>query len=148
MTMTLSDDDILMNELRDAVAARTVVTDRAREAARAAFSWRTIDEELMNLVHDSATAGELLVRSAATARVFGFRGRDRSLEVELDGGTLTGQVVPGQVCRVTVVSRDTEPVVVQTDESGFFTLAFEASGTVRFVVDVDVDPLSTGWISF
>ena len=65
------------------MADSRAVTERARAAARAAFAWRTIDEELLELDHDSESAG-LLVRGADTARVLGFRGREVTLEVELD----------------------------------------------------------------
>ena len=34
--------------------AADLVTDRQREAARAAFTWRTVDAELAELLHDSA----------------------------------------------------------------------------------------------
>ncbi|RLV50005.1 hypothetical protein D9V37_09045 [Nocardioides mangrovicus] len=144
----MSDDDALIAELREAVADGALVTDRAREAARAAFTWRTIDEELMDLVHDSAATGELRVRGAETVRAFGFQARDLGLEVELDDGVLTGQVIPTGRCRLTAVGRDAEPFVIEVDDSGFFSLPFTLTGAVRFVVEVGEDRLSTSWVSF
>jgi hypothetical protein len=144
--MSPEDDEAMMAELRGAVAARAAVTDQARAAAKGAFAWRTIDEELMNLAHDSESA-EMLVRGAQTARVLGFSGRGLTLEIELDEGQLSGQVVPGRVCRVSVVSVSGEPLTVDTDESGFFTLPLDRRGPVRFTVDVDGGTQSTLWVT-
>ena len=115
--MPYDDDEALLRDLGDAVADSRAVTERARAAARAAFAWRTIDEELLELDHDSESAG-LLVRGVDTARVLGFRGREVTLEVELDRGHLTGQVIPGQVCRVSVVTPAGDRWEVLSDESG------------------------------
>ena len=142
----LADDEVLLRELSRAVAGAAAVSERSREAARAAFSWRTIDEELMWLSHDSSTSEELLVRGVREARVIGFSGRDLTLEIELDTGVLTGQVVPARPCRVSVQTESEPPVSVETDESGIFTLAFDASGPVRFTVDVDGESQRTVWI--
>ena len=54
MTLTDWTDDELLAELRAAIAEADLVTDRQREAARAAFTWRTVDAELAELLHDSA----------------------------------------------------------------------------------------------
>lgn len=141
------DDDALMTELSGALAARAAVTDQARAAARGAFAWRTIDEELMNLSHDSLESAQVLVRGVQTARVIGFSGRGLTLEIELDDGQLSGQVVPGRVCLVSVVTRSGEPLSVQTDESGFFTVALDVRGPVRFTVDDDGETQSTAWVT-
>ncbi len=132
--MPYDDDETLLRDLGDAVADSRAVTERARAAARAAFAWRTIDEELLELDHDSESAG-LLVRGADTARVLGFRGREVTLEVEVDRGQLTGQVIPGQVCRVSVVTPAGDRWEVLSDESGVFMRPLEVSGPVRFVVE-------------
>ncbi|MEP6815189.1 MAG: hypothetical protein ABI873_06535 [Marmoricola sp.] len=141
------DDESLMRQLRDAVSATGAVTDQARSAAQAAFSWRTLDEELMRLTHDSSVSGEVLVRGAPAARMLGFVGRDLNLEIELDAGQVTGQVLPGRSCRVSVVTATGDPHSAQADESGVFTLAFENKGPVRFTVDVDGEPRRTVWVT-
>lgn len=147
--MTLWDDDeTLMQDLHEAVQGE--VSERARVDARAAFAWRTIDDDLMRLAHDSSLADEVLVRSTAagTARVVGFHGTDFSLEVELDAGTLMGQVVPGRRCRISVLSPAGEPRSVDTDESGCFSLPAPEGGPVRFVVAYGGATQSTEWLTF
>jgi len=61
------DDETLLRDLGDAVADSRAVSETARAAARAAFTWRTIDEELLELDHDSESAG-LLVRGVDKAK--------------------------------------------------------------------------------
>jgi hypothetical protein len=145
--MTLWDDDeMLMQDLDEAM--RGAVSDTARTAARAAFAWGTIDEDLMSLAHDSSVSQEVLVRSASTApHVLGFEGKDFTFEVEYDAGTLMGQVVPGRVCRVSVLVPGHEPLWVQTDESGLFSLRVPAGRPVRFTVTYDGETQSTVWLA-
>jgi hypothetical protein len=144
--MTLWDDDEILMEALDEALAGTV-SDTARSAARAAFSWGTIDEDLMSLAHDSAV-NEVLVRSVATApQVLGFTGRDFTLEVELDAGTVMGQVLPGRVCRVSVLSPGQEPLWVDTDQSGFFSLRVPGGRPVRFTVTYEGATQSTEWLA-
>ena len=76
-------DDDLLELVGRALRAADPVPERVIEGARAAWTWRTIDEELAELVFDSAA--ELTgVRSEDTARQVTFqraRPRDRG-----DGG--------------------------------------------------------------
>jgi len=143
--VSFDDDEALLRVLKDALADERAVTERARAAARAAFTWRTIDEELLDLAHDSESA-DLLVRGVATARVLGFRGRELTLEVEFDRGQLTGQVIPGRVCQVSVVTPTGNRWEVQSDESGVFTRPLDVSGPVRFVLDVGGHTQGTAWV--
>src|SRR3954447_12070309 len=61
------DDDATLEELRALLTRMDPVPDRLDEAARAAFTWRTIDAELAELMADSADAldeSALALRSA------------------------------------------------------------------------------------
>ena len=80
-------DDELMAALGEAVAEADAVSDRRREAARAAFTWRTVDAELAELLHDSALdAGAAVRRRRATSRgTLSFGSGGLALEVEVDG---------------------------------------------------------------
>jgi hypothetical protein len=90
----------------------------------------------------------MLVRSAAVApRVVGFNGTNFTLEVEIDAGTLMGQVVPGRVCRISCYSPTGEPLSVDTDESGFFSLPAPEAGPVRFTVAYEGATQSTQWLT-
>ena len=144
--MTVWDDDGLMRDLDEAMHG--AVSQRAREAARAAFAWRTVDEELMRLSHDSFLADEVLVRGTAdSARVLGFEGAEFSLEVELDAGNVMGQVVPARSCRVAVLTPSGELGSAVTDDTGFFTLTATVEGPIRFTVTCDEEVQSTDWLT-
>lgn len=140
------DDDQLMQDLDEALHG--AVSDGARQAARAAFAWRTIDEDLMRLAHDSSLTEEVMARGAAVApRVVGFLGSDFTLEVEVDAGTVMGQVVPGTVCRVSIVTPTGVFGSIETDETGLFSLPAPDAGPVRFTVTGEGAAQSTGWLT-
>lgn len=146
-----TDDEALTRELREAVAAERAVTERSREAAYAAFSWRTVDEELdelLSLAHDSSVGDEVVVRSVTDTepRLLSFEGGELALELEVVGDDLVGLVVPGRACRVTVRSAGGRSVSVDVADSGFFSVSGVPTGNVRFEVAVGSSQLATGWV--
>lgn len=151
----LLDDDRLLAELRSALAEVAAVPERARSAARAAFTWRTVDEELMRLVHDSWAAQESLVRGPSPAggptagpgsRVVSFEADGFSVELEISEGTVLGQVVPGRACRVTAEHRDGSSEAADADDAGYFVLVDSGRGPVRFTVDIGGRRHTTPWL--
>jgi hypothetical protein len=143
------DDDALIADLRAALAEPGAVSAQAREAARAALTWRTVDEELMRLTHDSLFADHSLVRSSGTAppRVLAFQASGFSLEVELDEDTLTGQLLPGAAATVEVSDAGGPQVRVDTDEDGFFTVSGVTGGRVRIQVTRQGSTHTSEWVS-
>jgi hypothetical protein len=149
--MTSWTDEALFRELHEAMAAERAVSDRSRAAAYAAFSWRTVDEELdqlLSLAHDSSTVDAVLVRSstATEPRFLSFEGGGMALELEVVGDELVGLVIPERACRVTVRSAAGRAVTVDVDETGFFSVAGAPTGNVRFEVAVGAARLATGWV--
>lgn len=141
-----TDDGELMAALADAVADESAVTDRARTAALAAFTWRTVDEELMELLHDSALTAGAAVRSAATARDLVFEVEGASIDVEYSDGVLTGQVDPATLS-LRMQRTDGDDVGVETDPAGFFRIEDVEPGVVRFAVELDDRRAVTPWIT-
>lgn len=134
----LSDDELIALVGR-ALATADPVPDHVVAGARAAWSWRTIDEELAELVFDSATelAG---VRAEQAARQLTFRSPGVEIEVMVtddDARRLIGQLIPpGEfVVRLVVGDRVIEE---PSDRLGRFTFESVAPGPVRLVV-VDED---------
>ena len=117
-----TDDDGLMEELARAMGQVTEVPDHRREAARAAFSWRTIDEELLALTHDSLELADAAVRGALDVRTLGFESDGLSLEVEVDGDRVFGQVLDAEV----------DEVVVESVEDGSQTSRSTRRGSSRW----------------
>src|SRR6476469_9444212 len=92
-------DDRLVEVLRRALAEADEVPTEVVAAARAAWTWRTIDAELAALVHDSTLDDqELAGVRAATGRALSFTVGEHFLELEVaedgDRRSIVGQVMP------------------------------------------------------
>src|SRR4051794_39204771 len=92
-----TDDDALMQELREAVASERSAPDHVMAAAKAAFDWRRLDDELelLTLSSDSSLADSPSVRASAldAPRMLVFDGDHVTIELELGPDVLMGQVV-------------------------------------------------------
>ena len=146
--MSVSDDDLLELVGR-ALRAADPVPDRVIEGARAAWTWRTIDQELAELVFDSAS--ELTgVRSEDTARQLTFRAPGMEIEVMIvdeASRRIVGQLVPPGSFTVQLLSSDDVVRDETTDRLGRFSFDAVAPGPVRLAV-IDLDGtlvVSTEW---
>jgi hypothetical protein len=143
----LSDDDVLMTAVRDAISDDDAVTDRRRAAAQAAFSWRTVDLELMELLHDSALDAGAAVRGVGETRHLTF-GRDGlTVELEVSGGTLHGQVLPAQSADLVLQRHDAGGSTLQSDSAGFFRIEGITAGPIRLVVAAAGIRVATPWVT-
>jgi hypothetical protein len=140
------EDEGLMAELAAAIGREREVPDHRRQAAYGAFAWRTVDHDLLTLMHDSSLQATSAVRGDEGARTLSFAGSGMSLELEVDGSSLTGQLLVAKgLSEVTMERADGESRTARTDASGFFALP-EVSGTVRFAFDIDGTVRHTEWI--
>lgn len=145
------DADGLLTLLGRALDAVDPVPERVLDGARAAFTWRTIDTELAELVFDSAQ--ELTgVRSEDVDRQVTFAAPGVEIEVMVvdeASRRLVGQLVPPTETTVELVSGD-EVTSVETDQLGRFTFDSIEAGPVRLVVlGADGSRLvQTEWILF
>jgi hypothetical protein len=143
-----SDDDALMAALSEAVAEADAVTDRRREAAQAAFTWRSVDAELMELLHDSALEAGAAVRGAGDpGRLLSFGRGELTIELEVGAGAVTGQVLPAQDATVTLQATGVDDRTVAADGAGFFRIEEVGSGPVRFVVTTSETTLTTSRVT-
>jgi len=139
-----TDDEGLMNELGVALE-QLAVPDHRREAARAAFTWRTIDEELLALTHDSLEMADAAVRGALDVRTLGFESDGLSLEIEVDGHRVIGQVLDAEVDELVVESVEEGAQTVGVDSGGVFSVDVPG-GPVRIAVRVEGVLRHTPWI--
>ena len=143
------DDTRLLAELREALRSAGPVPDRVLRSGEAAFTWRTVDEELEMalLSYDSRQDRELVVRSSAeTSHLLVYETAALQLQLEVSGASLVGQVVPPGPGTVTVRTASGATRSVTADDLGCFTLELP-EGPVRLTCRTAAGSLTTGWLS-
>jgi hypothetical protein len=117
------DDNDLLALLEEALAAEGDVPPDFIAAGKAAFAWRTIDAELAALVYDSDREPALM-RNQTTAdlRALTFASAHVTIELELTGVGLIGQLVPPSTAEIDVQTAAGVTSSVTTDELGCFTI--------------------------
>ena len=131
-------DEAVFAELRGLVARTDPVPERLQEAARAAFTWRTIDAELAELMQDSAEldAGAPALRGAATGpRLLSFESPRVAIEAEVTvlgprERRVVGQIVPAVAATLTLEQGGVR-LTVQADEHGRFAFDRVGAGPAR-----------------
>ncbi|MET8153916.1 hypothetical protein ACIBSW_37550 [Actinoplanes sp. NPDC049668] len=153
MTLPQWDDDpALVADLREALAPREALPPDFAAAARAAFAWRTVDEDLFlaELAFDSlAPQGALATRASATGtRLLVFDGGGYRIDAEIDEyGDAIGQVSPASGGTVCCQTPDGTFAEAPIDESGCFCVPTPAAGAVRLRLRAGGRPVSTDWIN-
>ena len=145
------DDEQLLTALGEAIKARDAVPSWFVQTGKNAYAWHNVDAELAQLTYDSRTdAHEMAVarsEETATIRALTFTSAHLSIELEVAGDSLLGQVVPPQAGTLETHTRagmTTSPV----DEAGFFALEPipPAPFLLRFRT-ADGASVMTGWIT-
>jgi len=146
-------DTQLLATLRSVVQRVDPVPAEVEEAARASYTWRTVDAELAELSYDSLLDDDRLagVRGDGTARTLTFEGSAFSVEVEVsedgDGRRLLGQIVPPSAATIEI--RHSGGVLrVGADEVGRFSAGGVAAGPMSLrcqVEGADGPTLDTTW---
>jgi hypothetical protein len=152
-------DDDLMVALGAGIEATEAVPEGVVAAAKASFTWRSIDAELAALTFDSMTESPELagVRSAADGpRELTFEFQDVVVEVEIDvepsGSTVVGHVTPAGLESVEIQQVSAAaPVQVAADERGRFRAPGVGVGPFRllcrFRSGSPVRMLMTDWVT-
>ncbi|MGI8333843.1 hypothetical protein ACRYCC_28165 [Actinomadura scrupuli] len=135
----MDDDAVLEAELRQAARLFDPPPDRARQAAEAAFTMRSVDAELATLTFDSRTAAGA-VRAGSPGRLLTFTAGPVSIDVELvvDGEEtgIIGRVDCSGPVRIDIRTPG-RTVTVTTDDLGRFTSGPLGHGPVSLRCDLD-----------
>jgi hypothetical protein len=151
-------DAALLAEVAAAVG-ETRGLERYRRSAQAAFTWRTVDQELaelsalglLALTYDSAEDDLALVRAAAVdePRQLTFASEALTLDIEVEPDALRGQLMPAGPGTAVVEFGSGFAVEVQADEDGMFRLDRPRdAGPVRIRCRVGELTVSTPWMPF
>ncbi len=152
MTNPAWDDDILLKDLAAALQEIEPMRDAVAARGRAAYTWRTIDDELAlaGISFDSslAPAADLRDGTEASPRVLIFDAEGISMELEVEPDRVTGQILPPSAGQI-VVERQEAPegtITVEADELGFFVLPATPAGLVRLRCQTREAKLVTEWV--
>jgi hypothetical protein len=146
MNESTPEEQVILDDLALALRAKDDVDPRHRVAAQAAFAWRTIDEELLELTYDSLETPSA-VRSVGLdePRTVSFTSSIGSLELEIDGQRIMGHVLPGGTVTVVMTNVVGERLESPSDEDGVFELKGSLPGPVRFTIE---GKGTTQWLTF
>ncbi len=139
------DDSEMMDQLR-----RALISDRPPEelltAAKASFTWRSVDAELAELLSDSSTEALTGVRSGDGPRTLEFASAASSVALEIvESGPaigLRGQISPSGPTEV-VVESTTASLTLAIDGDGWFNGTVNLTGNIR----LRADGIVTDWFS-
>jgi|tagenome__1003787_1003787.scaffolds.fasta_scaffold20596267_2 hypothetical protein len=128
-------DDQLLQELRGVLPADPV-PPAVEAAARATFTWRSVDDELAALLSDSADLALTGVRGGGDRRL-AFEAPQLVIEFVLvpgpRGSRLEGQLAPPGPARIEVL-RGEQVTEIEADEHGRFALEGVANGPLALRV--------------
>ena len=134
-------DPELPDFLIDAILSQGPPTEDV-DLVKNAFAWRTIDAELMELSYDSVldTAG---VRDASARRTLEFTVGDISILVEIEDGSVRGQLSPGDVASVVRLIGINDSSTAQIEASGAFVFPGVTAGSYRLELTTDAGSISS-----
>jgi hypothetical protein len=142
------------SELRAVFAHLDPVPELVQDAARAAFTWRTVDAELAELVRDSAEedAGVVVRSGGGGQRHLSFESPRLGIELEVTATgprsrRLVGQLLPPASATVTVERPGEDGLSVQSDELGRFSLDGLRAGAMRLHVALRGVQIAIPWTS-
>ena len=143
-------DEELLAPIREATADTSAMRDAIRRVARSAFATRVRDPNrlLARLSYDSLLHRAESVRDGGSAdrRVVTFDAPTLSIEIEISGDRLLGQVVPPARADVEIMTPDGPLDRTSADAQGCFTLPAPDPGAVRFGCRTEQGLVLTDWV--
>jgi len=147
------EDDALLADLAALLGRVDPVPPEVTLAARSAFAWRALDDELAELLYDSAVDEAPLagVRSAGGPRMLSFGGADLTVELEVapDGPArrLVGQLVPPGQAEIEI-RHQAGSLETAADELGRFAIGGVPAGPMSIRCrSAKGQAVSTAWVT-
>jgi hypothetical protein len=145
------DDDRLLGALRQALKAREAVPSWFIETGKNAFAWHNIDAELAQLTYDSnedRLEPAVMRSETASIRALTFTSAHLSLELEVTGNSLLGQLLPARAGQLEIHTRAGEITTTEVDEIGCFSVNPIPDSPFRLRCHTaDGTDVLTGWIT-
>lgn len=150
MSPSPADDEMLLARIRDAAGEPGAMAEAIRRLARTAYATRDRDPGrlLARLSYDSLLEDTGSVRGAGgeDRRVVTFAAPTLSVEIEVTGDRLLGQVVPPAPVAVEMMTPDGVVGRADADDEGCFTLPAPQSVPVRFGCRTGGELVLTDWV--
>jgi hypothetical protein len=145
------DDEQLMAALKESLAQYQAVPPEFIEAAENAFAWHNIDAEIAQLTYDSTYHHDTTpsMRSeTASIRALTFTSAHLTIELEVCGDSLLGQVIPALQGTIEIQTRVGATATILVDETGYFTVRRIPEIAFRLHCQTNDSPeIVTGWIT-
>jgi hypothetical protein len=143
--------DDFYNRLAGVVATHDTVPADVIEAAKASYWWRSVEDELADLVYDSSLDSDLLVGvRGGSGRQLTFATEEVTIELEVEGppgSRMVGQLVPPQSAEIEIRHLDGS-IFLAADELGRFSSASVPEGPVSLRCNPPAgSPLATDWVT-
>ena len=145
------DDDRLLAALGQALKDREAVPAWFIETGKNAFAWHNIDAELAQLTYDSEQdqRAVAVVRSeTASIRALTFTSAHLTLELEVTGNSLLGQLLPPRAGELEIHTKAGVISTTEVDEIGCFAVDPIPDNPFRLRCrTADGTSVLTGWIT-
>ncbi|MER6031234.1 hypothetical protein [Streptomyces sp. NPDC001851] len=139
-------DSLLEEELRQAAAVLDPVPDALRQLALDAYALHDLDAKLAELTFDSL-ADALPVRGVTDApRMLTFQAGEVTVDVEVTGDGLIGQVLPPRSARIEVLGGPQTARPVAVDTWGRFSSGTAPSGPFALRLRTGGEVIVTEWL--
>lgn len=140
------DEDPLEQELRQAAAVLDPVPDHLLQLAVDAYALHDLDARVAELTFDSLVDA-LPVRGATdTPRMLTFQAGELTVDVEVTGEGLTGQVLPPQPARIEVLGGPQPGTSLTADELGRFLTGTPPAGPFALRLHTGGEVVVTEWL--
>jgi hypothetical protein len=150
--MNADPNDELLDELRTVLRRTDPVPAEVTDFAKAALGLRRLDADLAELLEDSALESEspALARGTADVRSLTFRSADLTIDVDIQGDMLLGQLAPPPPAATVELQLENGHVAASADADtlGRFRLALAGDGRFRLrVLRQGTSVVETSWFS-
>ncbi|MFE9448112.1 hypothetical protein [Streptomyces sp. NPDC006739] len=136
----------LEEELRQAAAVLDPVPADLLQLALESYVFHDLDARIAELTFDSLTDALPVRGMADPPRMLTFRAGELTVDVEVTGEGLLGQVLPPQPARIEILGGSRATLPVAADTLGRFTSDTPPAGPFALRLRTDADVIVTEWL--
>ncbi|MFJ3305030.1 hypothetical protein ACIPSA_18280 [Streptomyces sp. NPDC086549] len=140
------DAGLLEEELRQAAAILDPVPAELRQLAIEAYALHDLDARIAELTFDSLVDAIPVRGATDPPRMLTFRAGELTVDVEVTGEGLMGQVLPPQSARIEVLGGPQAAAQVPVDAMGRFTSDMSPAGPFALRLRAGGDVIVTEWL--